>query len=167
MEGAAWRSADVDGHAAPKFEIPIMLVTPHREDQDRLGSLLEGTAWCLIPYASLNQAQSHYGKSPNPILMCDLEADGCGWPEMLHRLRAARRDACIIFLADPSSEVLRQELMDRGAFDVLTRPVDRDALLLTLLFAYSHCRAHWPKKSPRRAFQPVVCASIRLREKQT
>lgn len=141
-----------------------MLFAPRVGDRECLQSLLADTAWELAPCGSWVEAPSVYRRSSNPILLCDLAAGG-PWRDTLARLRSTRSDACVIFIADPGVDSLREELMGAGAFDVLTRPMEREPLLLSLLFAYSHCRAHWPKKSPRRAFQPVVSANIRLRDR--
>ena len=155
----------VEQHEPARFSIPILLVAPRQDDRERLQFLLGETAWDVVP-SSWEDALVNYRRSSNPIVVCDIDMGCRPWRETMRQLRAARPDACVIFIAEECANGFREEVMHGGAFDLLTRPFTREDLLLTLLFAYSHCRAHWPKNSPRRAFQPVVCASVRLREKE-
>ncbi len=145
---------------SPKFSISITLIAASMADRDRVRSLLRKTAWRLIDFDSLEEATSPERRALTPIILCDLNLNGRPWPQTLRALRAARTRACVIFLADDCPDAMRDELMRLGAFDVLTRPLDRHGLLLTLLFAYSHCKANWPTKSPKRSQATASCAKF-------
>ena len=136
------------GHE-PRFSIPVTLIAPRADDTDGIQSLLRKTAWSLVDFACLEEAVTTCRRSLTPIVLCDLELNGQPWPRILRRLNAVRPGACVIFLTDACPDALRDELLEGGAFDVLTRPIDRHNLLLALLFAYSHCKANWPRRSPR------------------
>jgi|SRR5579864_2295898 len=144
------------GHPAPKFSIAITLLSARADDRDRLRCLLRKTAWILLDSPPHPNTPDRLRRL-TPIILCDLNLDARPWLQILRGLRAARPGACVIFLADDCPDSLRQEATRRGAFDVLSRPLDRHGLLLTLLFAYSHCRANRPKRSPiaRISLQPA------------
>ncbi|MBZ5600873.1 MAG: hypothetical protein LAO79_01040 [Acidobacteriia bacterium] len=146
--------------APPRFSIPVGLVTAQRDERDELRRLLAHTAWDLNVYTSGADALSAYRRAPNPILLWDLRADPRSWRDVIQSVRLARRDECVIFLAESNAPI--DQMLREGAFDVLTRPFARADILLTLLFAYSYCRAHWPRTSPRREFHPVVCGKVRV-----
>ena len=144
-----------------KFSIPIGLAAPRHEDHEGLRALLDGTAWDVQSFASGEEACARYRAAENPILLWDIEAEARPWRESIQRLRARRKDACVILLADPD-RVREDEASGAGVFDLLIRPFSREDALRTLLFAYSHCRANWPARSLRRTFHPASYARLHV-----
>jgi DNA-binding NtrC family response regulator len=123
--------------------VPVVLASGREDDRYALESMLAGTAWQLIGAADQADALWALRQMPIPIVLCDVEFGGDGWAQALHQLRTVRRHACVIFLRDLAggTDGFFEEVVERGGFDVLTRPLQQDDVWSTLLFAYGHCKA--------------------------
>jgi CheY-like chemotaxis protein len=119
-----------------------VLASGEADDAVLLGQLLGGTPWSVLPAASADAALSMLRNLAIPIVLFARDLDGQPWQETLRRFLKTRRRACVIVLAGscgPNAE----EVLHRGGFDVLTRPLDKDDLFTALLCAYSQARMHW------------------------
>lgn len=138
----------------PSFTIPLVVVSPRKEDHDNLESILADSAWQLFSATSLAEAHGALRAARTPIAICDAGTDGT-WRGTIRSLSKARPGAYVIFLADDDRESVCQEIIRHGGFDVLARPFQREDVFRVLLFAYSHCRGTWlaaPVHRERRIF---------------
>jgi AmiR/NasT family two-component response regulator len=121
--------------------IPVLLASVAEQDRRALRQMLAQTAWSLIeppdPLFELRRAAI-------PIVLC--ERDHL-WQKRLADIKSARRDTCVVLLSDVADEYLFNEIVQRGGFDVLTRPLRRDRVLSMLDFAHQHWKSAWPVKT--------------------
>ena len=121
----------------------VLLASSREEDRRDLEAILEGTRWKLTAAGSRAEAEQALGDLDVPIVLCDRDLQGSCWQENVRALATARRGACVILLSNVSDPYLWDEMVQRGGFDVLTRPFEKQAVLSMLLFAYTHCRTAW------------------------
>ena len=122
----------------------VLLVSGQEQDGPNLESILEGTPWRVMAAGNLAQAEQILRDLDPPIVLCDRDLLGSSWQENVRSLAAARRGACVILLSNVSDQYLWDEVVQRGGFDVLTRPFEKQPVLSMLIFAYTHCRTSWP-----------------------
>lgn len=147
----------------PKIlKLEVILANVRDDDRDRLRAVLTGTPWTMID-AGLPDIANVVREASIPIVLCE-RSDSNEYRKILSLLRKARREVCVILLAGEGDVPGAQEVAQCGAFDLLTRPLRREQVLPTLLFAYAHCCGHAPYLSRRRGAFPnssevMSCAS--------
>ena len=126
----------------PLKEIQLILASNDPDDEARLRALLAGTPWAVLAATTLDDAIRALHEIALPIVLLDRDFDHRSWPETTRALLKARRRTCVIVLGDAgppdADDVLR-----RGGFDALARPLEKDELFATLISAYSTARMHW------------------------
>ncbi len=125
-------------------KIPLLMITSRAEDVKDLQALLLETPWELTAISSPDEAAAALKEAPVPILLFDRDTEGASWQTTMKRLIHSR-SACIVLVSNVSDQYLWNEVVQQGGFDLLTRPFRREQVLSTLMFAYAHCRAPWPK----------------------
>jgi DNA-binding NtrC family response regulator len=123
-------------------QIQFVLAGASLSDECGLRSILAGTPWEILATPVLEETVRALHETALPIVLFDRTMNGRPWQETLRLLLRARRRTCAIVLGDgPYPEP--DDVIRRGAFDVLPRPFQKDEVLTMLLCAYSQARLHW------------------------
>src|SRR5579862_6774422 len=69
-------------------------------------------------------AQSRY-----EVILCDRNQPGYPWREVVDRLAASSPRSCILLVSPVKDDYLWQDVLQRGGYDVLLRPLREDAAL--------------------------------------
>lgn len=123
-------------------QIQFVLAGASPSDECLLRSILDGTPWEIHSTPALNETVRALHETALPIVLFDRTLDGRPWQETLRLLLRARRRVCAIVLGD-GAHPQPDEVIRRGAFDVLPRPFQKEEVLTMLLCAYSQARLHW------------------------
>jgi DNA-binding NtrC family response regulator len=126
------------------LRIEIVLASNRDGDRQMLEESIGGTPWRLVTASNLQQALESLHRVAIPMVLCDGQFDQLPWRILLRTLRKERRRACVILLTDPGSPELLSEVLQRGGFDVLTRPFRREEVFPTLVSGYAQCRMAAP-----------------------
>jgi DNA-binding NtrC family response regulator len=125
----------------PHKEVQIVLASSNPDDEATLRLLLSGTPWAPLPAVTMEEAVKSLHEIALPIVLLDRDFERRPWRENTRALLKARRRTCVIIAAEPDYPAC-EDVLRRGAFEVLARPFDKDELLATLLSAYSKARIH-------------------------
>jgi FixJ family two-component response regulator len=125
-------------------KIPLLIVTSRQSDIEELAELLRDTSW-QVERVLLPAAPDALKTADVPIMLFDRDAAGPDWRARMKRLVTSRRNACVVLLSSVTDQYLWEEVVHHGGFDLLTRPFRKEQVLSTLVFAFAHCRAPWPK----------------------
>jgi DNA-binding NtrC family response regulator len=137
--------------ARETLRIQIVLASDRTDDRQTLEDSLAGTPWRLVVAANFPHAIQCLHGVAVPIVLCDSLFDLQPWRIMLRVLRRERRRTCVILMADEGNAALASEVVQRGGFDLLTRPFRREEVFPTLVSAYARCRVYSPlARTPRR-----------------
>lgn len=126
------------------MNVPILLVSARAEDAPNLKAILEDTPWRLVEAASSAEAVQALKRAAFPIVLYDRDLADGAWQETLRILLAAPGRACAILLSGVADEYLWNEVVERGGFDVLTRPFRKEQVISMLDFAHTHWKTEWP-----------------------
>jgi|ERR1041385_6331385 DNA-binding NtrC family response regulator len=125
-------------------KVHILLASARAEDRRSLAAILDGTPWRLIETDDRAEAVKTLHGIEVPIVLCDRDLPGSPWQETIRTLIAARTNACVILVSNVADQYLWDEVVQRGGFDVLTRPFHKDQVLSMLDFAHTHWKTGWP-----------------------
>jgi DNA-binding NtrC family response regulator len=126
-------------------KIPVLIVTSRAEDVAELNSILEGTPWELTNASRGEDVGAALKAASVPILLFDRDTASESWQKTMRDLIKLRRGACVVLLSNVADQYLWEEVVQHGGFELLSRPFRKELVLSTLVFAYAHCRAPWPK----------------------
>ena len=98
----------------------------------------------VIAASGRDEARSILQSSPwVPIVLTDESLPDGDWRDVLQDVTAAGLSAEVVVCAGPSqSMTLCFELLDRGAFGLITEPFDRDQVQWLINTATSRCRLY-------------------------
>jgi DNA-binding NtrC family response regulator len=118
----------------------ILIVDDEKSQRDILTVILEGEGYEITTASSVNQAIGLYKSQPADLVLTDLsmpEGDGL---VLLADLIRLNREALIIVITAFGTVGSAVEAMKKGAFDYLTKPLDREELLITVARAFEKLR---------------------------
>jgi DNA-binding response OmpR family regulator len=124
---------------AKRPALEVILADGNAGDRDSLKNVLEGTPWVVVD-AEAPAIESVIRESGAPIVIFDGQSD-C-WRTTIRSLKKARRNVCVLVLSDGGNALSRDEVVQYGGFDIITRPFDRKQVLPILVFAYTYCRGY-------------------------
>jgi DNA-binding NtrC family response regulator len=114
----------------------ILVVDDEKSQRDILTVILGGEGYHVETAASVNQALSVYKSRPIDLVLTDLsmpERDGLG---LLEEIMKLDRDALVVVITAYGTVHSAVEAMNKGAFYYLTKPLDRDELLIMVARAF-------------------------------
>jgi hypothetical protein len=129
-------------------KIGIILANVPEADRDALQNILDGTRWEMIDAAPTG-IEEPIREAIAPIVFYNHDNSDC-WRKRIRTLMKMRRSVCVVLLSNETDNLLSEEVVRCGGFDVLTRPLRREQVLPMLLFAYCYCRGYGPYLSRAR-----------------
>jgi DNA-binding NtrC family response regulator len=125
----------------------ILVVDDERGQREVLTMILSAAGYEVEAAATAKGALESVAKRPVDLVLSDLklpDVDGLG---LLDRLLAASSPPCVIMMTAYGTIASAVEAMQKGAFYYLTKPVDRDVLLLTITRAFEQIRLREENRS--------------------
>lgn len=127
--------------------LEVILANGNGDDRNNLENVLGGTPWVVVD-AEPSEIENLVLESASPIVIFDGDRSDC-WRTTIRSLMKARRNVCVLVLSNDANALSRDEVVQYGGFDIITRPFDRKQVLPMLVFAYTYCRGHGPFVSRR------------------
>ena len=134
--------------------VPLICISPVEEDQSallRIVSRLEtngGPNWRLHAVSSLTQALALLHTGDIPIVVCDRDLGSSTWKEVFQDLLRLPDPPLLIVSSQDADDRLWAEVLNLGAYDVLTKPFDAAEAIRVLDSAWFH-KKHEPQPGDR------------------
>jgi DNA-binding NtrC family response regulator len=126
------------------LRIQIILASNRAADREVLEDSFTGSPWRVAAASSMREVLQLLLHATTPIVICDTQFEKLPWQIVLRVLQRQRRRVSVILLADKGSAELTSELIQRGGFDLLSRPLRREEIFPTLVAAYAQSRISLP-----------------------
>jgi DNA-binding NtrC family response regulator len=91
--------------------------------------------------ASLEEALKLLLREYFNIILCDRDLPGLDWRESISRLSTSAKGSCILLASAVSDDYLWREVVLRGGYDIVAKPLNEKRLLRSLQLAWSYLRA--------------------------
>ncbi len=128
-----------DRQAVP-YRVPVVALVADEQDRRVLSSISD---WELFPIhfaESREEACSAAKRLIAPVVLLDRDWPGAEWKTDVQSFAAPPHQACVILLSGVSDVYLWQELVRRGGYDVLLKPLqlgpNQAARMFKLAMAY-------------------------------
>ncbi len=118
----------------------ILVVDDERRQRDILQMILESEGYLASGAGNGRQALQAAGGETFDVVLTDLKMPDMSGIQLLDEILRVQPNACVVLMTAHGTIDSAVEAMRRGAFDYLTKPLDKDALLLSLRRATERSR---------------------------
>jgi CheY-like chemotaxis protein len=108
---------------SPGNRIPVVALTTNPSDPAALTGLAERAGWSLTMATDLEGAAAALLRHPGAVILCDRDLAGVGWREAAHLLTLCSPEIRFVVLSPETDDRFWLEVIERGGYDVLTRPI--------------------------------------------
>ena len=109
----------------------ILVVDDEPRQRDILQMILESEGYLTTAAGNGRQALEAATEEACDVVLTDLKMPDMSGIQLLDALLKSQPNACVVLMTAHGSIDSAVEAMRRGAFDYLTKPLDKDALLLS------------------------------------
>ena len=124
-----WLRQLVDGVADRRKRLRVLAVLPYDGERNTLYELAKRSNWSLDFVPTCEAAVRLLRSRQFEVILCDRDLPGCEWRQAMEALVANSRGACVILTSPVNDDYLWQEVLQRGGYDVLTRPLQEERVL--------------------------------------
>jgi two-component system response regulator HydG len=124
----------------PAERIAVLAVTRDDRDRHSLQSFAPQDGWDLQLADSCESALEHWKKNAAAVILCDRELPGVDWQAALEKLAAAAPACAIVLMSPVNDEYLWEEVIRRGGYDVLVKPLLEDQTVRAVHLAWSYAK---------------------------
>jgi two-component system response regulator PilR (NtrC family) len=125
----------------------VLIVDDEKSQRDILAVILEGEGYTVETASNVSQALSAYRSRQADVVLTDLSMPEHDGLVLLEELTKLDPEALVILVTAYGTIGSAVQSMKKGAFDYLTKPVDREELLITIVRAFE--RLHLVKENRR------------------
>jgi DNA-binding NtrC family response regulator len=118
----------------------VLVVDDEPHQRDILQMILEGEGYDTTVAGNARQAMDEARSGAFDVVLTDLKMPDKSGIELLSELQKTQPGVCVVLMTAHGSIDSAVEAMRRGAFDYLTKPLERDELLLVLKRALERTR---------------------------
>jgi DNA-binding NtrC family response regulator len=118
----------------------VLIVDDERLQRDILQTILEAEGYETAAAGNGRQALAAAASTACDVVLTDLKMPDLNGLELLRELLQAQPGLCVILMTAHGTIDSAVEAMRRGAFDYLTKPLEKDVLLLVLRRAMERSR---------------------------
>ena len=116
----------------------ILIVDDEQGIRAALGQLLEFEGFDVRTAVNAVDGLSEYGRFHPHLVFMDVKMAGIDGLEALRKLREQDPNAVVVMISGHATIQTAVEATQRGAYDILEKPLDTDRILVTLRNALSH-----------------------------
>lgn len=118
----------------------ILVVDDEKSQRDILKTILEDEGYDVEVSSNTSNALDLIKKMDFDIVLTDLKMPGSDGLDLLQKIINKNNLSCVIIMTAHGTIDTAVEAMKKGAFDYLTKPLERDELLLCLKRAFEKIR---------------------------
>ena len=122
----------------PLSRVPVVALVVNEQDRHVLASVFGQEPLDVHFAESCEEAYSIANQLTAPVILLDRDWPETEWRAAVERLTASPHHACVILVSGVSDPYLWQELIRRGGYDVLPKPLQADKVARAVRLALSY-----------------------------
>ena len=136
--------------------VTVLGVSPHEEDHACLRAILGHSNWTIIEAHTCHEAMSILSMNRMAVLVCERDLPDGDWKNLQDSLSALPLPPLLVVTARDADNALWAEVLNLGAYDVLSKPFDRSEVIRIISLAW----LHWKEEAPRRLQKPGARTAV-------
>jgi DNA-binding NtrC family response regulator len=130
-------------YSAATEKISVLAITSDDRDRRSLSTFSLRGQWDLAFASSCQEALDSLKSSRAAVIMCARDLPGPDWRNCLEILAAARPECPILLISSIYDEYLWEEVVHRGGYDVLRKPLEEEQAVRAVNLAWSYSKTGW------------------------
>ena len=122
--------------------VPVVALIADEQDRGVLASISERELLDIHFVESRGEAYSVAQRLIAPVILLDRDWPGAEWKTDVQKLAASPHHACVILVSGVADAYLWEELIRRGGYDVLPKPLRADGAARMVKLAMTYGLAH-------------------------
>lgn len=118
--------------------VSALLVGEYITDRGLVRDIFHKLGWCLSEARDGRRALNWLKRNPVQVVLAESPAAVGGWQQLLDDLRGLPEPPELIVTSRTADDFLWSEVLNRGGYDVLPQPLDRDELQRVVAAAGRH-----------------------------
>ena len=103
--------------------------------------------WDLVLTGSCEEALEALQKMRAAVILCARDLPGVDWRHALEKLSSSRPDCPIVLTSSVNDEYLWDEVIHKGGYDVLSKPLQEDLTVRAVNLAWSYSKERAREKT--------------------
>ena len=128
-----WRSES-------RERIPVLAIACQDLERNSLSAFSVRGQWDLVLTESCEEALEALKKMRAAVILCDRDLPGVDWRNTLEKSSASRPDCPIVLTSSVNDEYLWDEVIHKGGYDVLSKPLQEDLTVRAVNLAWSYSK---------------------------
>ncbi len=120
--------------------VRVLAITASEDDYVLLRHIFSHSNWELQRAATCGEGLDALGKEIIPVVLCDCELPDGDWRTVLGTVARRRGAARLIVTSSSQDDRLWAEVLEAGAYDLLTKPYDRGEVVRVVSLAWRQWR---------------------------
>jgi DNA-binding NtrC family response regulator len=108
------------------------------EDRRLLAGVCSRRQWNVLFADTCDQARAALDQLKAVVILCDRDLPGGEWREVVQVLASFPHRACVILTSRVVDDYLRNEVAQRGGYDVLLKPLREEDVVRAVRLAWSY-----------------------------
>lgn len=130
--------------------IHILAVLPSSAEYPFI-RLMSHTHWELRVVHTIAEATEELRSGPPPVLICEAELPDGTWIDMLRRAEQVLPRPTLVVTSSGADDRLWADVLNRGAYDLVTRPFEPRELYNTITAAFHHLKLESARREDEQA----------------
>ena len=141
-------------------DIAIVGLVIGEQDRRLLAGLGSRNQWSVTFADNFETAQALSIQFRAAAILCDRDVPGREWREVVEALSHSRHRPCVLLVSSVVDDYLWNEVVRRGGYDVLSKPLREEDLMRAIKLAW----AYWNSAARRRAHAADTAGSLSLNQ---
>ena len=121
--------------------ITVLSVSPSRRDHEYLASIVGQSVWRLLCVSSCAEAWRLLHQTPVSVIITERSfPGGLGWRDLLDEVSSMQVAPPVVVTTRAVDDALWTEVLEAGAFDLLTKPLDPDEVRRVISLSWRSAR---------------------------
>ncbi len=132
--------------------VSVLAVSPYEEDHASLRSIFNHSNWKISAASSHQEAVRFLQSNRIAVLISERDLPDGSWKDLLETFRLLPYPPLLVVTSKHADDSLWAEVLNLGAYDVLSKPFDRAEVTRIISLAW----LHWKEQMAQRRQKPVA-----------
>lgn len=135
--------------------VSVLAVSPYEEDHACLRTIFSHSNWKVYEALNCGEAQSFLEKNRTAVLVCERDLPDGDWKQLLETISTIFAPPLLVVSSRNADDSLWAEVLNLGAYDVLSKPFDKAEVMRIISLAW----LHWKEQNMRVLRRPAARAA--------
>ena len=140
--------------------VAVLAISPYDEDHASLRNIFSHTKWEVFEARSYQEALDFLAKNRIGVLLCESDLPDGTWKELQESLSDSLQPPLLIVTSRHADDGLWAEVLNLGAYDVVSKPFEREEVIRIISLAWLHWKEQMAQKAGTPASKAMDISSI-------